>query len=91
MRLVDADELKKVDLFNGIWDKKNGNRHFMYGIETVVEYINSLPTIDPVKRGEWVAQDAGHTRFMCSACGSKNYWGYEKYCPNCGAKMRDEK
>lgn len=49
MRLIDADELKKVGLFNGIWDKKNGNIHFMFGIETVVDYINNLSTVDAVE------------------------------------------
>ena len=51
--------------------------------------IGKLPAADvaPVVHGRWIAQDETLTRFMCSNCESKNYDGYEKYCPNCGAKM----
>ena len=33
------DELIKVAMFIGIYDAKHGNKHFMYGISTVMEYI----------------------------------------------------
>ena len=53
--------------------------------------IESLPTIDPVKRGEWVSD--GFT-WRCSECG-KTYWGRLaqpwNYCPNCGAKVEEKK
>ena len=45
MRLIDADKLKDVPMFNGIYDKKNANEHFIMGIETVIEFINELPTV----------------------------------------------
>ena len=32
-------ELKKISLFCGKYDAKNGNEHFMNGVWTVVEYI----------------------------------------------------
>ena len=32
-------ELTKNNLFKGIYDAKNGNEHFMYGICTVMEAI----------------------------------------------------
>ena len=44
----------------------------------------------PVVHGEWIAQDATYTRFMCSACNSKNYSGHHNFCPNCGARMDGE-
>lgn len=44
MNLKDVDLLKQVPLFNGKYDKKNANMHFINGIETVMEYINALPT-----------------------------------------------
>ncbi len=45
MRLIDADRLKDVPMFNGKYDKENANAHFIMGIETVIEFINELPTI----------------------------------------------
>lgn len=33
------DELMKIPMFNGNHDKENANKHFIYGIETVMEYI----------------------------------------------------
>lgn len=36
------DRLIEVPMFCGIYDAKNGNEHFMYGIATVMEYIAYL-------------------------------------------------
>ena len=33
------DDLIQCNLFRGIYDAKNGNKYFMYGIATVIEYI----------------------------------------------------
>lgn len=33
------EELKKINLFVGIYDAKNGNENFMYGISCVMECI----------------------------------------------------
>ena len=41
-----------------------------------------------VRRGHWIVQNDGRTRFMCSECKAKNYDGSERYCPNCGANMK---
>ena len=96
MRAVDADSLKKKieGLRCSVIGLRVGKGLFTeflrQYITAILEIVDEEPTVDPVKHGKWVAQDAGYTRFMCSACGSKNYWGYEKYCPNCGAKMGDE-
>lgn len=48
MELIDRAELKKVPMFNGKYDKEHANEHFIYGIESVMEYIEQMPTIDPV-------------------------------------------
>ena len=62
-------------------DLENFNRD----IEKIKEY---LWNVKPVKRGEWIAQDEGLTKFMCSVCKSKNHGGHEKFCPECSADMR---
>lgn len=33
------DDLTQCNLFKGIYDAKNGNEYFMYGVATVMEYI----------------------------------------------------
>lgn len=52
--------------------------------------IESMPTIDHVKHGKWIADK--YTR-KCSECES-TYWMREgnewNYCPNCGAKNGGE-
>ena len=49
--------------------------------------------VAPVVHGHWIRQDESFTRFKCSnpECGAENYGGFENYCPNCGAKMDEEK
>lgn len=47
MRLIDADKLKEVPMFNGHYDRENANEHFIYGINTVMEFIDELPTEQP--------------------------------------------
>ena len=34
-----TNQLRTCDLFNGIYDAKNGDEQFMYGIEIVMEYL----------------------------------------------------
>ena len=50
MRLIDLDELLKFPIRLDKYDKKNGNEHFVFGIETVLEYAENLPTVDAVDR-----------------------------------------
>jgi predicted RNA-binding Zn-ribbon protein involved in translation (DUF1610 family) len=86
-----------IDFLKGGYVSLGAYRQVAWERDIAIDQLNSYGVqfgekaeLQRVKHGKWVAQDAGYTRFMCSACGSKNYWGYEKYCPNCGAKMRDE-
>lgn len=76
-------------------DKERANEHFIFGIESVLEYVENLPAADvaPVVHGRWDGND-------CTVCKLPwNYnmvqdaddWGYfdpmPDYCPNCVAKM----
>ena len=40
------DDLTKYNLYNGICDAENGNKHFMYGIGCVMETISFNAGID---------------------------------------------
>lgn len=48
------------------------------------------------KKGKWIncgiiyAGTAGYTVFRCSECNGPNY-RVARFCPNCGAKMGEEK
>lgn len=48
MRLIDADELNKFPIRLDHYDKKHGSEHFVYGVESVLEYAEYLPTVDAV-------------------------------------------
>ena len=46
MKWIDLDELKKFPIRANHYDEKNGNIHFIFGIETLMEYAESLPIFD---------------------------------------------
>lgn len=74
-------------------DKEHANEHFINGIETVLEYAESLPAADvaPVVHGRWT--HLGGDEWCCSVCGfvitTEGSWDKptKKYCEDCGAKM----
>lgn len=85
MRLIDLDKLHEFPIRENHYDRENGNIHFIFGIETVMEYAESLPTVDaePVRHAYMLTDEDGNIE--CSNCGSGECWG--NYCMNCGAKM----
>lgn len=70
-------------------DEVNANPHFLNGIESIIEFAESLPTIDPVRHGYWRAWSGRRPIWLgcfCSVC--ENYEVSKfAFCPNCGAKM----
>lgn len=100
MRLIDAGRIEKRLLeeepHDG-WDEYYEGFNRMKGI--ALNAIDATPTIDavPVVRGEWVKSDDYKGWLVCSACHDcyvDNAWVNGKkwrYCPNCGAKMDEEK
>lgn len=75
-------------------DKERANEHFIFGIESVLEYVENLPAADvaPVVRSRW-----RYCGFLveCQSCGEiysrhgGNAGKLWNYCPNCGAKMQE--
>ena len=45
-RLIDLDKLLEFPIRLNHYDKEHGNVNFVYGIEVVLEYAESLPIID---------------------------------------------
>lgn len=94
MRLIDADEIRWVDQYDA-----DGNRS-----KYKVAYSDEMPpTVDaePVRHGKWIWLSCTYDRvprekeYECSECHHKTIvHGYdipwEKYCPNCGARMDED-
>lgn len=74
-------------------DKERANEHFIFGIESVLEYVENLPAADvvPVVHGRWA--HLGGDEWCCSACGfvitTEGSWDKptKKHCEDCGARM----
>lgn len=96
MRVIDLDELLKFPIRLDHYDKENGNEHFVYGVESVLEYAENLPVVEaePVRHGHWIFREEATPEYLpwdmwCSCCGeyhdSDDY--NDKYCSKCGAKI----
>lgn len=94
MRLIDADKIQ--------W-----RREYVSDDNMMMEHVVSkgdvdvMPTIDPVKHGHWIYEpyELNDTREECSVCnyhrillgGRPKDYTAPNYCPDCGAKMDEEK
>lgn len=70
-------------------DKERANEHFIFGIESVLEYVENLPAADvaPVVHGRWAPNCVDSPAFfVCDQCNTV-WYNDTKYCPNCGARM----
>ena len=93
-----ADLIKRQAVLNypiriNHYDEEHGNRDFVLGIESVMEYVESLPSAKR-ETGAWVGiDDFPHQEWECNQCGKIVYTdsetGIEEYefCPHCGAEM----
>ena len=99
MRLIDADELDRK--FNEMVELyENGGLYGDLSWNDAMSIYDDAPTIDPVQHGWWVEQKNNDWKYSkeyrCSECGKYRLVttpaGMEwKYCPNCGADMRERK
>lgn len=57
------------------------------------EAVKALEELEKRGEGEWIVgkDEHGVTCGHCSHCGMVNYAGKTNYCPNCGAKMTEDK
>ena len=94
-KYIKLEDLMKFPIRLDHYDKEHGDVNFIYGIETVLEYAESLPAADvaPVVHGRW---ECGKP---CPVCGEDRFKGIDAdiwadweppYCPNCGASMHEE-
>lgn len=95
---INREAIMKFPIRKDHCDKEHANGHFINGIESVLEYVENLPSADvaPVRHGRWEKQSG---LYSCSECGMTcpydvqadviEYWACN-FCPNCGAKMEGE-
>ena len=91
---IERGALMQFPIRRNHYDRKNGNKHFINGIESVLEYAENLPAADvaPVIHGRWI-YEGNSLGWVCSRCGrgvNTNPEGIDLYCYHCGAKMDEE-
>lgn len=88
---IEREAIMQFPIRKDCCDKERANEHFIFGIESVLEYAENLPAADvaPVAHGRWDILDGYKTRRVCSVCGwdVPEYGKFYSYCPNCGARM----
>ena len=90
MRLIDADKI----IYSWQIDA-DGQEHDGITLQSI---IDKMPTIEPERKtGKWIAKKDSWgeyvttiDRYKCSECGEYDPMK-DNFCPNCGAKMEDEK
>ena len=93
---IERGALMQFPIRRDHYDRKNGNKHFINGIESVLEYAENLPAADvaPVVHGRWM--HLGGDEWCCPVCGfvitTEGSWDKpaKKYCEDCGTKMEQE-
>ena len=85
-RYIDVDKIdtEKAYKRNEIYYRNS----FKSGVASTLHLLAKMPTVDvvEVKRGKWL--NIVYTqRYRCSLCGNEAYFGKDKFCSECGAKM----
>ena len=52
-RMISLDALMSFPIRQDRYDKEHGNEHYIFGVEAVLEYAQSLPTVDAVPAGAY--------------------------------------
>ena len=99
MRLIDADEL--MEKFNDI---EFNAKHELFGesrdlalegLKHIKKALKGMPTIDPIKHGEWITVSPNYSEpddwycecSLCRCAETDTTQFLPNYCPKCGAKM----
>lgn len=100
-RKLITDSLEEIYNDIPVWeDDDDWNRGIKEGIWVAMSCINALPSAQPERiRGRWIKDEEASNQhvepiYICSACNNMDAWGEVekntfKFCPNCGAEMRD--
>lgn len=85
MRLIDADELKKVLKEHYEWWADGIEK---YGLAEAMEVVDEAPTVEaiPVRHAHWIPLP-NHNIWKCSNCGYYHYGYPSKRCEGCDSVM----
>jgi len=88
-RYIDIDEVSKYPIRRNHYDKVNGSLDFVNGIESVIEYIENIPTADVREniKGKWTEIQTAFEKYKPAGCFSfelKKYTRKKYRCSNCG-------
>lgn len=102
MAYIKLEDLQKFPIRKDHYDKEHGSEDFIFGVESVLEYAEYLPTYtfdtQETKHGYWILwlprTSNQNAIYRCSCCGKLRSSHYDdvgewEYCP-CGAKMDAE-
>lgn len=71
-KFIRLADLQKFPIRKDHYDKEHGNEHFIYGIETMFEYIDELPKYEIAVRGEVNVTDDVCKALVCCLNGDVN-------------------
>jgi NADH pyrophosphatase NudC (nudix superfamily) len=89
---IEREALLSYPIRRDNYDRKNSNIHFINGIESILEYAESLPSADvqEVRHGKNLTKAHPVDEFICSECGymtedctEKKYSQDGDYCYLC--------
>ena len=97
-----SDLISRHDAIIALLEKGQKSRRYKVGdiwelnFDEIREALATVPSADPErKKGKWIKTDEREEWYgdiyVCSLCGYRLIDANEKYCPNCGADMREEK
>lgn len=97
-KYIALSELQKFPIRKDHYDKEHGNEHFIFGIETVIEYAECLPPaeVEEVRTARWhTLADYKYRRIVeCTRCNGEIEFSKKgthidmlPRCPFCGARM----
>lgn len=91
-KYIRLEALKDFPIRKDRCDKERANEHFIFGIESVLEYAENLPAADvaPVIFARWKYYHKQNIA-VCTHCSFERDldvdFGRAVACPNCGARM----
>jgi len=98
--LISREEVKakyKEQFMNSLVDKERNIDFSEYAkipCELFNKFIDSIPSAVTEKKGEWIYSvrfSRIYPMYECSNCCGLSQSCYVKFCPNCGADMRENK
>lgn len=68
---------------------KSHNGDTVTAFDSMISRVKDLLPVSTEKIGYWEKRSVGYGCSECSLCTNKNGIGFYRYCPNCGAKMKN--